>query len=78
MIYSADQLSPHHWAQLAGMGMSAAAGVGTAGVAKVRTRKYMEFVNDELFAARGLRVSICKDEELVRRLRCGTDQQALV
>lgn len=52
----------------ASAGMSLAAGVGTAATIKTRTRRYMEKINSEFLAPRGLVASICKYEELVARL----------
>lgn len=52
----------------ASAGMSLAAGVGTAATIKTRTRRYMEKINSEFLAPRGLTASICKYEEIVARL----------
>ncbi|KAK7191671.1 uncharacterized protein CC84DRAFT_1162753 [Paraphaeosphaeria sporulosa] len=52
-------------------GMGVAAGVGTAATTIVRTRRFMEKVNREFFAPRGLKAGICKSEELAGKLGCG-------
>lgn len=62
---------PHHWAMATGTGMSVAAGVGTAATTIVRTKQFMEKVNREMFGPRGLEATICKSDELIRRLGCG-------
>jgi hypothetical protein len=60
----------------AGAGMNVAAGVGTAAVSYGRTRYFLEKVNREYFAPRGLRVSVCKYQQLVEKL--GLDTAAVV
>jgi hypothetical protein len=51
-----------------GTSLNVAAGVGTAAASILRTRSLMEKMNREYFAPRGLKVSICKDEVLARKL----------
>jgi hypothetical protein len=55
---------PHHWAQAASLGIGVAAGAGTAAVAYARTKRYLEGVNREFFAPRGLTVRLVKDKML--------------
>lgn len=63
--------SPEPVAMGVSTGMGVAAGVGTAATAMIRTRRFMEKVNSEFFRPRGLKVGICKNEELGRKLGCG-------
>ncbi len=63
-----DPYSPHHWAILAGIGMNVAAGAGTAAVSAIRTKSFLEKVNTEYFAPRGLKASIYKNEDLRNKL----------
>jgi len=58
-------------------GISVGAGVGTVAITTVRTRRFMEKVNREFFGPRGLKASICKNDELVTRLRCDPMQPEL-
>lgn len=62
---------------LAGVGMNVAAGVGTAAVVYGRTRCFLESVNREYFAPRGLQVSICKYQQLVEKLAIGPESPIL-
>jgi len=55
---------PHHWAQAASFGIGVAAGAGTAAVAYTRTKRYLEGVNKDFFAPRGLKVMLVKDKML--------------
>lgn len=66
--------SPHHWTNLAGAGINAAAGGGTAAVLYDKTRHYPEKANREYFAPRGLQISIYKHERLAEKL--GLDSEA--
>ncbi|KAF2791177.1 hypothetical protein K505DRAFT_206973, partial [Melanomma pulvis-pyrius CBS 109.77] len=59
---------PHHWAMFAGASMNMAAGVGTAAVSAFRTRHFMDKVNREYFAPRGLNASLCKNDQLAEKL----------
>jgi hypothetical protein len=61
----------------AGAGMNVVAGVGTAAVVYGRTRYFMEKVNREYFAPRGLQASICKHEQLVAKLGLDPDAPLL-
>ncbi|EAU31339.1 predicted protein [Aspergillus terreus NIH2624] len=61
----AVSMVPSHWASIAGTGIQVAAGVGTAAVSKIRTKKFLEAVNERYFGPRGLQASIKKDDELV-------------
>lgn len=56
----------------AGAGINLTAGVGTAAFSTVRTRRFMEKVNREYFAPRGLKASIYKNQQLVEKLDCDT------
>jgi hypothetical protein len=53
--------------------MNVAAGVGTATVSYGRTLYFLEKVNREYFAPRGLRVSLCKYQQLVGKLDLDTE-----
>ncbi|KAK9369814.1 hypothetical protein V1509DRAFT_638496 [Lipomyces kononenkoae] len=68
---------PHHWCKLAATGMQVAAGVGTAAVAIVRTKKFLETSNEKYFAPRGLKVSIKKDEEVASIVKFPPSQRML-
>lgn len=60
---------PHHWAQLASMGIGAAAGLGGKGLEVARVKGCLEEVNDVgkgLFGRVRLRVRLVDDQELVR------------
>ncbi|KAH8646871.1 hypothetical protein BX600DRAFT_518891 [Xylariales sp. PMI_506] len=69
---------PYHWAQIAGISMSVAAGVARAVFARIRTKRFLEVVNREYFAPRGLKVSICKNEDLVAKLDLGLDAPSII
>jgi hypothetical protein len=60
--------SPSMAAGLAGAGTSILAGTASAVISAKRTRTYLETVNREFFAPRGLKVKIVKYDELVFRL----------
>jgi hypothetical protein len=62
----------------AGAGMNVAAGVGIAAVSYGRTRYFLERVNREYFAPRGLQVFVCKYQQLVEKLAIGPDVPLLV
>ncbi|KAF3049356.1 hypothetical protein E8E11_005380 [Didymella keratinophila] len=64
---------PHHWAVFAGAGINVAAGMGTAAVSYGRTRFFLEKVNREYFAPRGLHMLVCKYQQLVKKLAIGPD-----
>lgn len=68
MLFVDDIRSPHHCTVITGASMNVAAGVGTAAVTMTRTRRFMDMVNQEYFAPRGLKASIYKDKQLVERL----------
>lgn len=53
---------------IAGTGMNVVAGAGTAAVSYGRTRHFLEKVNREYFAPRGLQVSLCKYQQLIEKL----------
>ena len=55
---------PHHWAQVASGAVGVAAGAGNAAFSAGRSRMFMNKVNEEFFAPRGLKASIKKDKEL--------------
>ena len=55
---------PWHWTLAAGLAMNGAAIAGSVAITKARTKRYLEKVNREYFAPRGLKVSLCKDEAL--------------
>ena len=48
--------------------MNVAAGAGSAAVCAIRTKSFLEKVNQEYFAPRGLKASVCKDEELRNKI----------
>jgi hypothetical protein len=70
-------LVPHHWAQAAGAGMRAVAGVGSKTVSVARTKMFLGMVNKKFFNPRGLKVRLCKDEELPRVLGYPSGQPVL-
>lgn len=53
---------------MTGTGLNVAAGVGSYATSVIRTRALMSKINEEYFAPRGLKASICKNEELGRKL----------
>jgi hypothetical protein len=57
--------------------MNVAARVGTATLSYGRTRYFLEKFNREYFAPRGLRVSLCKYQQLVEKLDLNTDAVVL-
>lgn len=63
---------------IAGASINVAAGVGTAATTLLRTRRFLEEANRELFEPRGLKVSICKDRNLVEKLGHNPDRSALM
>lgn len=48
--------------------MNVTAGIGTAVTTKIRSQRFLEKVNQEYFAPRGLRALICKDKDLEGKL----------
>jgi hypothetical protein len=62
-------LVPHHWAQAASAGIGLAAGVGTAAVRITRLKRFLERVNQDVFAPQGLRMEVLKDEDVMRELK---------
>lgn len=69
---------PYHWAQAAGTGIQVAAGVGTAAVAAIRTKKFLAESNEQYFAPRGLKVTLKKDEEVASMVGFPSNQRMLV
>lgn len=63
---------------IAGAGMNVAAGVGTAAVSFGRTRYFLEKVNREYFAPRGLCASVLRYQQLAETLAIGPEIPALV
>jgi hypothetical protein len=57
---------PHHWAMAAGAGIQVAAGVGMSKVRAARTKAFLEKSNEQFFNPRGLKVRLCKDDELAK------------
>lgn len=51
-----------------------AAEVGSVAVATTRTSSFMKKANEEFFAARRLKASLCKSKELIARLGIGDDE----
>ncbi|KAE8443144.1 hypothetical protein EG329_002313 [Mollisiaceae sp. DMI_Dod_QoI] len=68
---------PWHWAILAGLGINAAAIAGSKMITKQRTKRYLEAVNREYFAPRGLKVSLYMDDELAALVRYPQNQPDL-
>ncbi|KAK2740956.1 hypothetical protein CKAH01_18555 [Colletotrichum kahawae] len=62
---------PNHWAQLAGGLTNLTAGVGSAATRIIRSKIFLEKVNKEYFAPRGLKASLCKFKDLSTRIGCG-------
>ncbi|KAK5199384.1 hypothetical protein LTR72_001164 [Exophiala xenobiotica] len=65
---------PHHWAQVASGAVGMAAGAGNAAFTAGRSRMFMNKVNQEFFAPRGLKASIKKDKDLNIMLGENPDQ----
>ncbi|QPC59463.1 hypothetical protein HYE67_001694 [Fusarium culmorum] len=51
------------------LGLGLAAGAATAATAYIRPKKVLERVNRDIFAPKGLKMEILKDEEVMRRLK---------
>lgn len=54
--------------QILGASLNAAAGLGTAGVSIVRTKRYMAKANETIFGPRGLHAQICKTEKMLAQI----------
>lgn len=63
---------------IAGAGINVAAGVGTAAVLYGRTHYFLEKVNREYFAPRGLQVTVCKYQQVIGKLTVGANIPVLV
>jgi hypothetical protein len=50
--------------QIVGASLNVAAGIGTAGVSIVRTKRYMKKANETVFMPKGLHAQICKTEQM--------------
>ncbi|CAI7640864.1 unnamed protein product [Penicillium glandicola] len=61
-------LVPLQSTQLVGGGINLIAGLGSAGVSKVRTQQYMETANATIFKPKGLHAQICKTEKMLERV----------
>lgn len=48
--------------------MNGAAVAASIAITKARTKRYLEKVNREYFAPRGLKVSMCEDEALAAKV----------
>ena len=48
--------------------MNGAAVAASIAITKTRTKRYLEKVNREYFAPRGLKVSLCKDDVLATKV----------
>ncbi|KAJ5489408.1 hypothetical protein N7539_004298 [Penicillium diatomitis] len=59
---------PLHTAQIVGTSLSVVAGLGTAGVAIVRTKKYMTWANEVIFKPKGLLAQLCKTEKMLGQI----------
>ncbi|KAF7712807.1 Uncharacterized protein PECH_002591 [Penicillium ucsense] len=59
---------PLQTAQIVGTSLSVAAGLGTAGVAIVRTKKYMTWANEAIFKPKGLHAQLCKTEKMLGQI----------
>jgi hypothetical protein len=59
--------------QIVGASLNAAAGLGTAGVSIVRTKRYMKKANETIFRPKGLHAQICKTEKMLVQIGMGCD-----
>lgn len=54
--------------QIASSAMSLAAGLGTAGVSFVRTKRFMKKANETIFKPKGLHVQLCKTDQMLNHI----------
>jgi hypothetical protein len=59
---------PHHWATAASAGLGVLAGAGTAATTYVRTKRFFDKINKEVWEPRGLKMAMIKDPELLTLL----------
>jgi hypothetical protein len=59
---------PDHICQGVSLGLGLAAGTGTAATAYIRTKRTLDRVNRDIFAPKGLKMEIVKDDEVMRQL----------
>jgi hypothetical protein len=57
---------PHHWAMATGAGIQVVAGMGMSKVSAIRIKAFLEKSNEQFFNPRGLKVRLCKDDELAK------------
>jgi hypothetical protein len=56
---------PLQTTQIISTSLNVAAGIGTAGVSIVRTKRYMKKANETIFKPKGLHAQICKTEQML-------------
>jgi chromosome segregation ATPase len=59
---------PLQTTQIVGASLNVAAGIGTAGVSIVRTKRYMKKANETIFKPKGLHAQICKTEQMLTQI----------
>ncbi|KAJ5370293.1 uncharacterized protein N7496_006385 [Penicillium cataractarum] len=64
---------PLQTAQIVGASLNVAAGLGTAGVSMVRTKRYMKQANETIFKPRGLHAQICKTDKMLSQMGMAGD-----
>lgn len=64
---------PLQTTQIVGASLNVAAGIGTAGVSIVRTKRYMKKANETIFKPKGLHAQICKTEQMLTQIGLGGD-----
>jgi hypothetical protein len=67
---------PYHWALVVSAGLGVLAAAGTAATCYVRTKRFMDKINREVWEPRGLVMSMVKDPEVLRML--GLSEQAVL
>lgn len=69
---------PHWTFQVAGMGVNAASVAANISVARIRTKKFVQRVNAEIFAPRGLHFTIMKFDRLVKEVLGAQEKEELM
>ncbi|KAF3386551.1 hypothetical protein F1880_001405 [Penicillium rolfsii] len=66
-------LVPLQSTQIIGASLNLAAGIGSAGISIVRTKRYMKKANETIFKPKGLHAQICKTEKMLGQIGWGFD-----
>ncbi|KAJ5093681.1 hypothetical protein N7456_009542 [Penicillium angulare] len=71
-------MAPSMIAQIVGVGVNVAAGVGSSVTTKVRTKKYLAKANEEVFHPKGLHVQMCKTDKMLEYIGLGGQSNVFV